>query len=144
MANFKAFLSRQLMSHISNSWRVQCVGKIESLLSRYLLTNNENKIFMSKTRYLLSLLSKSLNYSLKADTTFDLSKEKNNIHDNQSVVIENQSSHHQLKQSVDDCIIAIWINEFLTLLLSIFTHVGTLVGILPELIVADFCSCFAN
>ena len=55
----------------------------------------------------MSLLSRSLNYSLKADTTFDLSKEKNNIHDNQSVVIENQSSHHQLKQSVDDCVIAI-------------------------------------
>ena len=85
---------------------MQCVGKIESLLSRY-LTNNENKIFMSKTRYLLSLLSRSLNYSLKADTTFDLPKEKNNIHDNQSVIIENQSSHHQLKQSVNDCIIAI-------------------------------------
>ena len=43
-------------------------------------------ILCNRTRYLLSLLSKSLNYSLKADTTFDLSKKKNNIHDNQSVV----------------------------------------------------------
>ena len=122
----------------------------KSLLSwfqkKYFKINVFRKIMIlcNRTRYLLSLLSKSLNYSLKADIPFDLSKEKNNIHDNQSVVIENQSSHHQLKQSVDDCIIAIWINEFLTLLLSIFTHVGTLVGILPELIVADFCSCFAN
>ena len=73
-----------------------------------------------------------------------LSKEENNIHNNQSVVIENRSSHHQLKKFIDDCIIAIWINEFLTLSLSIFTLVGTLVGILPVLIVADSCSWFAN